>query len=91
MKLDIQNLPDDRSEIETLVNAMDAEEITAAITEARNFILNAKEVTEEQAAVGVLLTRRLRALRETRLRTPTKQRKAAGTVELSDSELFGDL
>lgn len=79
-KLDFDNLPED-SEIESIVNSLDGEETIALINAARQRQLEpAFSPSEREVRVGIMLTRRMRALRETKTRTSTSQKAKAAPV-----------
>ncbi len=80
MKLDFDNLPD-RIEVESIINSLDSEETSELILIGRRRMLDEKrEQTEGEIQAGMMLVRRLRALRETKARTPASQKAKAKVV-----------
>lgn len=68
--IDFDKIPEmDMADIEGIIQNMDVDEVLAHINLARTRVLNTKEaheLPEKEHAVGILLARRFRAMRETK-------------------------
>ena len=75
--IDLDNLPDDLNAIEQQINSMDSDELYANVHQIRNIATNGDDaMSEKQTRVGIMLVRRMRAIRETG-RKATKAAKPA--------------
>lgn len=80
-KIDFDKLPEDDTEIETIVNSLDGEETIALINAARQRQMEPTfQADEREVRLYIMLTRRMRALRETKTRTSASQKANAKPV-----------